>query len=87
MAFAVPTDHRAKKTKTKKQKQNENIDKYLDLARKLKKLWKMKVMVIPTIVRVLGAVSKSQEKRWGSRDLRKNRDLLDHSTGEINQNT
>ena len=27
-------------------KERENIDKYLDLARELKKMWNMKVMVI-----------------------------------------
>ena len=34
--FAVPADHRVKL------KENEKMDKYLDLARELKKLWNMK---------------------------------------------
>ena len=37
-------------------KESEKIDKYLDLARELKKLWNMKVMVIPIIVGFLETV-------------------------------
>ena len=36
------------------------IIKYLDLARKLKKQWNMKVMVIPIVIGALGTVTK----RW-----------------------
>ena len=39
--FAVPADHRIKL------KECEKKDKYLDLARELKKLWNMKVTTIP----------------------------------------
>ena len=38
------------------------IDKYLDLARELKKIWKMRVMVISVIVGELGTVPRSLEK-------------------------
>ena len=38
--FAVPADHRINL------KENEN-NKYLDLARELKKLWNMKVTIVP----------------------------------------
>ena len=51
MDFAVPVDHRVKL------KESENIDKYLDLARELKKLWNMKVTVI-IVIGALGIVSK-----------------------------
>ena len=39
MDFAVPANHRAKL------KESEKKDKYLDLARELKKLWNMKVTI------------------------------------------
>ena len=41
--FAVLADHRMKL------KESEKNDKYLNLARELKKLWNMKVMIIPTV--------------------------------------
>ena len=37
-------------------KKREKMNKYQDLARELKKLWNMKVMVIPIAVGVLGTV-------------------------------
>ena len=43
MDFAVPADDRVKT------KENNKRDKYLDLAREVKKLWDMKVMVIPIV--------------------------------------
>ena len=46
-----------------KQKESKKIDKYLDFARELKKLWKIKRTVIPIIVRAIGTFSKSLEKR------------------------
>ena len=52
MDFAVPANHRVK------QKVSEKKDKYLDLARELKKLWNMKVTVIPIVIGALGAVTK-----------------------------
>ena len=42
--FAVPADHRINL------KENEKKDKYLDLARELKKLWNMKVMIVPIVI-------------------------------------
>ena len=50
--FAVPADHRVKL------KRNEKRDKYLNLARELKKQWCMKVMVIPIVIGILGTVTK-----------------------------
>ena len=57
MDFAVPADHRVK------MKENEKMDKPLDLARERKKLWNMKVKVIPIVVGAFGTVPKSFEKR------------------------
>ena len=42
--FAVPADHRIKL------KECEKKDKYLDLARELKKLWNMKVTIVPIVI-------------------------------------
>ena len=52
MDFATTADHRVKL------KESEKIDKHLDLARELKKLWKMKVTVITIVIGVLGIVTK-----------------------------
>ena len=50
--FAVPADHRIKLKECKKK------DKYLDLARELKKVWNMKVTVIPIVIGAFGTVIK-----------------------------
>ena len=39
-------------------KENEKRDKYLDLARKLKTLWNMKVTATPTVIGALGMIPK-----------------------------
>ena len=58
----------------------EKIEKYLDLARELKKLWKMRVMV--TLI-VVGAFGRPRlQKNFGKEDWRdwkskKNRDHLE----------
>ena len=52
MDFAVPADHRVKLKESKKK------DKYLDLAGELKKLWNMKVTVIPLGIGVLVRLPK-----------------------------
>ena len=59
--FAVPADHRIKP------KQCEKRDKYLDLARELKKLWNMKVTIIPTVIGAFGTVTNGLLK--GLEDL------------------
>ena len=52
MDFSVPADHRIKF------KVSEKKDKYLDLARELKKLWNMKVIFIPLAIGAFGTVTK-----------------------------
>ena len=52
MDFAVQVDHRVKL------KESEKMDKYLDLARKLKNLWNMKVKFIPIVIGALVTVTK-----------------------------
>ena len=39
-------------------KESEKKDKYLDLARELKKLWNMKVTIMPIVIGALGTVTK-----------------------------
>ena len=50
--FAVLADHRIKL------KECEKRDKYLDLARELKKLWNMKMTIIPIVIGAFGTVTK-----------------------------
>ena len=50
--FAVSADHRIKLKECKKK------DKYLDLVRELKKLWNMKVTIIPIVIGAFGTVTK-----------------------------
>ena len=52
MDFSVLADNKVKL------KEGDKRDKYLDLARELKKLWNMKVTVIPIVIGVLGTVTK-----------------------------
>ena len=54
-------DHRIKL------KECEKRDKYLDLARELKKLWNMKVTIIPIVIGAFGTVTKGLLK--GLEDL------------------
>ena len=59
--FAIPVDHRIKL------KESEKKDKYLDLARELKKLWNMQVTIIPIVIGAFGTVTKGLLK--GLEDL------------------
>ena len=59
--FAVPADHRIKL------KECEKRDKYLDLARELKKLWNMKVTIVSIVIGAFGTITKGLLK--GLEDL------------------
>ena len=59
--FAVPADHIIKL------KECEKRDNYIDLARELKKLWNMKVTIIPIVIGAFGMVTKGLLK--GMEDL------------------
>ena len=59
--FAVPADHRINV------KESEKRDKYLDLARELKKLWNMEVTIVPIVISALGTITKELLK--GLEDL------------------
>ena len=47
---AVPGDARAE------QKEKEKIDKYQDLAKELRKLWKVKTRVVPIVIGALRTI-------------------------------
>ena len=59
--FAVLAEHRIKS------KECEKKDKYLDLARELKKLWSKQVTIIPIVIGAFGTVTKGLLK--GLEDL------------------
>ena len=53
MDFVIPTDHSVKL------KESQKRDEYLDLAKEMKKkLWNMKVTVIPVVIGALGTATK-----------------------------
>ena len=55
--FAIPYDARVNT------KEIEKIEKYQDLAREIKKLWGMRVTVIPIVIGTLGRTPKKLKKR------------------------
>ena len=80
--FAIPADYKVKLKESKKK------DKYLDLARELKKLWNMKVTVIPIFV--IGMLNSHQRIDKGTGQLGNKRTSEDHpnnSVFKISQNT
>ena len=62
--FAVPADYRIKL------KECEKKNKYLDLARELKKLWNLKVTIIPIVIGALGTVTERLIKELGDLEIR-----------------
>ena len=48
-------------------KKSEKKDMYLDLARELKKLWNMKLTIVPIVIGALGTITKGLLK--GLEDL------------------
>ena len=61
MDFAVPADHKIKL------KESEKKDKYFNLTRELKKLWNIKVKIIPVVIGCFSTVTKGLLK--GLEDL------------------
>ena len=64
MIFVVAANHR------EKIKEGEARDKYLDLARELKKMWSMRVTMILIVVGSLGIVPKCLERRIKELEIR-----------------
>ena len=79
--FAVPADHRINL------KESEKKDKYLDLARELKKLWNMKVTIVPIVIGALGTATKFIKGPGGLGSWRTGRDYPNDSIAEDGQNT
>ena len=59
--FAVPADHRINLKKCEKK------DKNIDIARELKRLWNMKVTIVPIVIGAFGTITKGLLK--GLKDL------------------
>ena len=55
MDFAIPADLRVKI------KENEKSDTYLGIVRELKKLWNMRITMIPLVNGALGTVPREYE--------------------------
>ena len=79
MDFAVSADHGVKL------KESEKRDKYPDLARELKKLWNMKVTVMPIIIGALDTVTDGLVQ--GLEDLKIRERVETIQTIDIGQNT
>ena len=75
--FAVPADDRINL------KESEKKDKYLDLARELKRLWNMKVTIVPIVIGAFGTITK---RPGGLGSWRTNTDSPNNSVTENSQN-
>ena len=73
--YAVPANHRIKL------KECEKKDKYLDLAKKLKKLWNIKMTIVPIVIGAFGTITKGLLGSW-----RTGRDYPNDSIAENGQN-
>ena len=81
MDFAIPVDYRIKL------KECEKKYKYHDLARELKKLWNMKVIVILIVIGAFGTVTKRSKGTGGLGSWRTNEGHPNNSIIENDQNT
>ena len=70
MDFVVPADHRVKL------KESEKKDKYLNIAKELKRLSNMKVTIIPIVIGAHSTVTKGLIKVW-QRELHPTPRLID----------
>ena len=77
--LAVSVNHRVKL------KECEKRDKYVDLAKKLKKLWNMEVVIIPIVIGALSTITKGLVQGLGN--YRTSRDRPNYCITEIGQNT
>ena len=72
--YLVPVDHRLKI------KESEKTEKYMDLARELKKLWNMKLKVLPIVIDALGTVLRSLMKEMMELEIRRKIGTIQTST-------
>ena len=64
-------------------KESEKKDKYLDLARELKNLWNMKVMIVPIVIGALGTITKRLLKGLEDLEVAKNGQNPETSPGDL----
>ena len=74
MNFAVPADHRIRLKESKKK------DKYLHLARELKKLWNMMVTIIPIMIGAFGTITKGLLKGLEDLEIRGRMETIQTTT-------
>ena len=72
--FAFPGDHRVKL------KGREKRNKYLDLTMEQKKLWNMKVTIIPIVIGALGTVTKALVQGQGEWEIRGRMENIEATT-------
>ena len=65
----------------------EEIKKYLDLARELRKIWNMRGIVKPVVIGMLWTVFKNWERSLRVRNQKMNRDNPNYSFVEISENS
>ena len=78
--FAIPFDTRVYDVKV------EKTEKYLDLARELKKVWNMKVTVVPLVAGALGTPAKGLEKRLKTKRFNNNKNNNNDNNNSKNNN-
>ena len=70
VGFAIPVDYRVK------MKEGEKLVKYLDLAEELKKLWNVKVKVIPIVTGTLETIYKNLGKKLAESKIRRRSETI-----------
>ena len=78
MDYGVPADHRIKL------KECEKKDKYLDLRGELKKLWNMKMTIMPIVIGAFSTANRGLLK--GLEDFRNKRMIGDNPNYYVNGN-
>ena len=86
ICFKIKLGNKKKKKKRVKSKESEKKDKYLDLARELKKQWNIKVTAILIVIGALSTVTKGTRIE-GLGNERTNGDHPDYYIFKIGQNT
>ena len=73
MYFDIPADFKVKI------KEKEKKEKYFELAKELRKLWNMKLTVIPVIIGALRTVPKGMERRLKELEIGERIDTIQHT--------
>ena len=62
--------HLVSRVQSESESESKKLDKYVDLVRRLKKLWNMKLAVIAIITESLGTVCRNLENRFDELEIR-----------------